>query len=90
MEKHRTKITSKSIEQSGLPSDYKKAIAEYIWNGFDANTSQIEVDFNHNETGFLFDLSITDNGSGIKLEFKESVIDELEQKGILFSRTAAN
>ena len=30
--KHTTKITSKSVEQSGLPTDYKKAISEYIWN----------------------------------------------------------
>ena len=29
MEKHTAKITSKSIEQSGLSSDYRKVIAEY-------------------------------------------------------------
>ena len=40
MKKHTTKLTSKSIEGSGLPSDYKKAIAEYIWNGFDAGASK--------------------------------------------------
>ncbi len=68
MEKHTTKITSKSIEQSGLPTDYKKAIAEYIWNGFDANATKIEIDFDANETGYIFNLSITDNGDGINLE----------------------
>ena len=31
MKKHTTKLTPKSIEGSGLPTDYKKAIAEYIW-----------------------------------------------------------
>ena len=45
MKKHTTKLTSKSIEGSGLPSDYKKAIAEYIWNGFDAGASTINIDF---------------------------------------------
>ncbi|WP_238404689.1 ATP-binding protein, partial [Flavobacterium psychrophilum] len=45
MKKHTTKLTSKSIEGSGLPSDYKKAIAEYIWNGFDADASIININY---------------------------------------------
>ncbi|SFQ78181.1 ATP-binding protein [Flavobacterium akiainvivens] len=68
VKKHTTKLTSKSIEGSGLPSDYKKAIAEYIWNGFDANASIIYIDFNANEVGYLHDFSITDNGHGISME----------------------
>lgn len=68
MEQHKTKITSKSIAQSGLPSDYKKAIAEFIWNGFDAKATEIHIDFNSNETGFIYDFSITDNGEGIRID----------------------
>ncbi|MBI1836461.1 MAG: ATP-binding protein [Flavobacteriia bacterium] len=72
MEKHTTKITSKSIEQSGLPLDFKKAIAEYIWNGFDAKATTIDIKFEANEIGYLHLLSISDNGVGIDL----SSIDE--------------
>ena len=72
MKKHTAKITSKSIEQSGLPSDFKKALAEYIWNGFDANASEINIQFDSNEVGFINDLSIADNGTGINL----STIDQ--------------
>jgi hypothetical protein len=68
MEQHSTKITSKSIAQSGLPTDYKKAIAEYIWNGFDAKATQIDIRFDANETGFIHNFSITDNGEGIRIE----------------------
>jgi len=68
MEQHSTKITSKSIAQSGLPTDYKKAIAEYIWNGFDAKATQIDIRFDANETGFIYNFSITDNGEGIRIE----------------------
>lgn len=34
----RSKVTlrNKSIDNAGIPSDYKLAIAEYIWNSFDA------------------------------------------------------
>jgi DNA mismatch repair ATPase MutL len=67
MIKHTTKITSKSIEQSGLPVDFKKAITEYIWNGFDAKASLIELDFEANEVGYINSFTIKDNGSGIDL-----------------------
>ncbi|UXX78997.1 ATP-binding protein [Reichenbachiella carrageenanivorans] len=65
MKKHNAKITSKSVEQSGLPSDYKKAIAEYIWNGFDAGATNINIDYNGNELGYLNEFTITDDGKGI-------------------------
>ncbi|MEC4050113.1 ATP-binding protein [Flavobacterium sp. SUN046] len=68
MKKHTTKITSKSIEGSGLPSDYKKAIAEYLWNGFDAGASTINIDFSANSIGTLESFSISDDGSGISFD----------------------
>lgn len=34
--KYKLSMNSKSVLHSGLTDDYKKAIAEYIWNGFDA------------------------------------------------------
>lgn len=68
MEKYTTKITSRSVEQSGLTNDYKKAIAEYIWNGFDANASHVHIEINSNELGFINNFSIEDNGEGISIE----------------------
>jgi len=67
MKKHTAKITSKSIEQSGLPADFKKAIAEYIWNGFDANAKIIELNYDANAVGYINSFSISDDGSGINL-----------------------
>ncbi|RZK46599.1 MAG: ATP-binding protein, partial [Pedobacter sp.] len=64
MERRTSKITAKSIQQSGLPSDYKKALAEYIWNGFDAGADTVSLDFNANALGGLEHFSISDNGSG--------------------------
>jgi hypothetical protein len=48
MDKHTSKITAKSIEQSGLPTDYKKALAEYIWNSFDARSTIVHLNFEAN------------------------------------------
>lgn len=65
MELHTAKITSKSVEQSGLPTDYAKAIAEYIWNGFDAKATEVNLYVQANELGHIKEFSISDNGTGI-------------------------
>lgn len=65
MKKNKTQITSKSIIQSGLPNDFKKSISEYIWNGFDAGTTEIKIYFSCSEVGTMHDFSIRDNGHGI-------------------------
>ena len=33
--KNKTNINNSSIESAGIPKDYKQAIAELIWNGFE-------------------------------------------------------
>jgi len=68
MNKHTAKITTKSIEQSGLPTDYKKALAEYIWNGFDARATEIQLNFEDNAVGHIYSFSISDNGDGIDIQ----------------------
>ncbi|MEW7401424.1 ATP-binding protein [Elizabethkingia anophelis] len=65
-QKHTTKITYKSIEQS-LNKDYKKSLAEYIWNGFDANAKQVSIIYNANQLGYFHKLHIEDNGVGIDI-----------------------
>jgi len=72
MKKHTSKITTKSIEQSGLPNDYKKAVSEYIWNSFDAGATRVNLTYQGNELGRLESFSIGDNGKGIDM----SKIDE--------------
>ncbi|MFP9112765.1 ATP-binding protein [Flavobacterium sp. RHBU_3] len=85
MKKHTTKITYKSIEQS-LVKDFKKAIAEYIWNGFDAEASQIEITFSNNEINYITDFQISDNGTGINFE----TIDETFGQFLDSKKTSSN
>jgi hypothetical protein len=63
--REKVSVTDTGIQSSGLPKDYMEAVAEYIWNGFDAGASIIDIDFDTNEIGTINSLSITDNGSGI-------------------------
>lgn len=89
MQKHAAKITSKSIEQSGLPTDYRKALSEYIWNGFDANASRIDINFEANEVGYINLLSIIDNGIGIGISTLDDTFGNFldSQKKQSFSAT---
>lgn len=50
---------------SGVTSDPKKAICEYIWNGFDADATNVYIIYNANPFGTILSLSIKDDGLGI-------------------------
>ena len=65
MKDHKVNISSRSIEVAGLPLDKKYAIAEYIWNGFDANASEVIIEYEVNNRGQITEFSIFDNGTGI-------------------------
>lgn len=61
-------VTNASIDSAGLPKDYKQVLAEYIWNGFDAKASRINIRYSANELGYLQYIAIEDNGEGIPLK----------------------
>lgn len=63
--KHSLEVKSQSIEASGITKDYKEALVEYIWNGFEANATQVEVSYIPNDLGGLSEIKIYDNGEGI-------------------------
>ncbi|MEI8344086.1 MAG: ATP-binding protein [Candidatus Moraniibacteriota bacterium] len=58
------------ITAKGIKSALKKytpylSIAEYIWNGFDAQASEIKINYVSDELGNLESFTISDNGYGI-------------------------
>ncbi|WP_418359970.1 ATP-binding protein [Sphingobacterium detergens] len=63
--KKNTQITNLSIESAGLPKDPKLVIAEYIWNGFDARATEVDIAIDSNELGYINCISVNDNGEGI-------------------------
>jgi len=66
-------ITSKGIQKVLKNYNEKQSIAEYIWNGFDANADTIRIDYTANALGLLESMTIADNGYGINF-------DRLQQK----------
>ncbi|MFK7973185.1 MAG: ATP-binding protein [Bacteroidia bacterium] len=65
IDKKHVKINDRSIESAGITKDYKEAIAELIWNGFDAGATRIEIEFDANEIEHVDQIRVRDNGSGI-------------------------
>lgn len=58
-------VKNQSIESSGITNDYKEAICEYIWNGFEAHATEVSIDYSLNIASGVSELSISDNGDGI-------------------------
>jgi hypothetical protein len=58
-------ITGKGIQKVLSRFDYKQALAEYIWNGFDAKAALVHLNYEANNLGFLSKIEVIDNGYGI-------------------------
>jgi hypothetical protein len=58
-------ITSGGIRKLLGKYTPEQAVAEYIWNGFDAGATSVELNFNRGPLGKLDFLQIQDNGYGI-------------------------
>jgi hypothetical protein len=65
---NKVSVTNKGVDSAGIPKDYQSAIAEYIWNGFDAGASAIEIEFDTNAIDTINSLTIHDNGDGINYD----------------------
>ncbi|WP_167357209.1 ATP-binding protein [Paenibacillus pectinilyticus] len=66
------KISSKGIEKALRKFDYLQAIAEYIWNGFDAEATVVDITLHKNILDGVEQIVIADNGYGIKLQEVEA------------------
>lgn len=62
-------ITSQGIKKFLKKYKSERAVAEYIWNGFDAHATDIHVDFKYEQAfNSITELSVSDNGDGIVFE----------------------
>lgn len=58
------------ISSAGIKNSLKRykplqALAEYVWNGFDAGASRVDINIYENEIEGVESISIADNGTGI-------------------------
>ena len=70
MQKHLS-VKNQSVESSGITKDFREAICEYIWNGFEAGATKVEVTYTLNSLDGIDTITIIDNGKGIEFESLE-------------------
>lgn len=68
-------ITSKGIQKVLQNYTPKQALAEYIWNGFDAKSDKIEINYSANELGLVEFIEVIDYGYGIDYKKLKSKFD---------------
>ena len=73
MAKNKVEIGILGIKKTLNKFEPVQAIAEYVWNGFDAGATSVNIQIPSNEIGYIEQIKISDNGSGIPLT-------ELERK----------
>ena len=61
----KVKLTSEGLKNSLKNYAVKDAVVEYVWNGFDAKATRIDIYERLNELGTITELFIKDNGTGI-------------------------
>lgn len=61
-------VQSDYLERMSHVSKPLLALAELIWNGFDADAIKVEVKLNYNKLDGLEQISVSDNGHGIMYE----------------------
>src|ERR1700761_3827343 len=65
----KVQISNQGIKKALKKISVEEAIAEYIWNGFDAQATSVELSFKtEGPFGAVNSLKITDNGTGIPAE----------------------
>lgn len=90
MSKYKVSANSQSVVNSGITDDYKLAMSEYIWNGFDAGATTLELDYSVDVLGNITAIKVRDNGKGINGETLSATFGAFlnSQKRRSFQRTS--
>lgn len=75
----RVQVKSSGIKKALKKYDYPSALAEYIWNAFDANATEVNIEFSSTELGAIIGLKVIDNGYGISNSLKFEPIFESDK-----------
>lgn len=87
MATHRVQLQAKQdhIEKVVRTTDPLKAVAELVWNGFDAQATRVDVELRRTPLGGIDEIIVTDNGVGITAERADC---DFGQLGESWKRTA--
>lgn len=61
-------VKNQSVESSGITKDYREALCEFVWNGFEANATEVKVSYTLNDLQNIDTVIVSDNGDGVNYE----------------------
>jgi DNA topoisomerase VI subunit B len=61
-------VNNTSFDRVGITKDCKEAISEYIWNGYEAGATKVEVKVIGTPLKEAMAIQVVDNGNGIEFE----------------------
>lgn len=61
-------LDNSSFDRAGITKDCQEAVCEYIWNGFEAMATEVEVSFEGEPLREAMSIVIKDNGDGIEYD----------------------
>ena len=75
-------MTKVAVQAKGIKNRLKgikpyRAIAEYIWNGFDAKANTVDINYTVNALGNINSISISDNGRGIPCDLVDKKFEPI-------------
>ena len=82
---NKTRFETKGIKSAltklqFTPNTFYRAVAEFIWNGFDAKANSVEIDYEISQSksdGYFRKLKVKDNGTGIIYEELKDTFEPL-------------
>ncbi len=66
--KRKVALNNSSFDRAGITKDCQEAICEYIWNGFEAGATMVDVSFEGKPMQESMCVRISDNGRGIEYD----------------------
>jgi len=87
---NKVSVNNNGVESAGITKDYQQAVVELIWNGFDADASEVSIEFDANTIDNILEVQIVDNGKGISFENLSSTFGNFLDsiKKLSFQRTS--
>lgn len=64
--KWQVSLNNNSFDRAGITKDCQDAVCEYIWNGFEAGATKVQVYFQGSPLREAMSLTVSDNGTGIR------------------------
>lgn len=81
MQSFNMSVSNLSIVNAGITKDFQDALCEFIWNGYEANATEVKVESAGGDLSTSMEITICDNGTGINFYDLKNTFGEFLSSG---------